>query len=218
MKIILKNIGLLTVIFLSCIHANESALKPQNHIDTESFWKIYTNALRGDKIAQYQTGVMFERGIGTDTNESEASKWYEKSAIQGHMDAQYNLGLMYTRGQGIEQNEQLAMMWLATAAKQGDKEARKLLLALVDGGFDTKPMGKGDVKDDDSIVPITFTTKEGAQVCDSKGACQTYKLKTTLTSKRKRGNYYEISGIGTANGWKAYDKEGWIDEKDVNVK
>ncbi len=182
----------------------------------ESFWNTYTKALRGDKIAQYQTGVMFERGLGVDMNQSQASKWYEKSAAQGYMDAQYNIGLMYASGRGVEVNEPFAMMWLAAAAKQGDKEARKLLLAMIDGALDKKPM---DVdKGDESITPIALTTKEGAQVCNSKGLCETFKAKTTLTSKRKRGNYYEISGIGTAHGWKAYDKEGWIDENSVEIR
>ena len=182
----------------------------------QSFWNTYTSALRGDKIAQYQTGVMFERGIGTDMNQSQASKWYEKSAVQGYMDAQYNIGLMYASGRGVETNEQLAMMWLAAAAKQGDKEARKLLLAIIDGTPDKKPID-GE-KGDESIAPIAFRTKEGAQVCSSKGICETFKAKTTLTSKRKRGNYYEISGIGTALGWKAYSKEGWIDEDSVEIR
>jgi TPR repeat protein len=70
--------------------------------NAELFWNTYTAALRGEKEAQFQTGVMFERGIGTDVNQSQAAKWYEKAAIQGHIDAQYNMGLMYASGRGIE--------------------------------------------------------------------------------------------------------------------
>jgi len=178
------------------------------------FWNIYTHALRsGDKIAQFQVGVMFERGIGVDVNQTQAAKWYEKSAIQGHMDAQYNIGLMYASGRGIEQNEQFAIMWLASAAKQGDKEARKLLLAMIDEKANNSANGASE-----SIKPTTFMTKEGAQVCDAKGSCETFKANTTLTSKMKRGNYYKISGIGTSRGWKAYDKEGWIEENSVDIR
>lgn len=183
----------------------------------DSFWDIYTSALRGDKIAQFQVGVMFEQGIGVESNLTNASKWYEKSAIQGYMDAQYNIGLMYARGRGVEQNEQFAMMWLASAAKQGDKEARKLLLAMVDGKLDKKADNSVNGVSE-SIKPIAFTTKEGAQVCDTNSKCETYKANTTLTSKRKKGTYYQVSGIGTPSGWKAYEKEGWIEENSVEIR
>lgn len=55
--------------------------------DAELFWNTYTAALRGDKETQFQTGVMFERGIGTDLNQSQAAKWYEKAAKQGDKEA-----------------------------------------------------------------------------------------------------------------------------------
>jgi hypothetical protein len=29
----------------------------------ESFWETYTEALRGDKVAQFQVGVIYELGI-----------------------------------------------------------------------------------------------------------------------------------------------------------
>ncbi|MFZ3053643.1 MAG: tetratricopeptide repeat protein [Sulfuricurvum sp.] len=183
----------------------------------DSFWDSYTNALRGDKIAQFQVGVMFERGIGIDINQTQSAKWYEKAAIQGHMDAQYNIGLMYVSGRGVEQSDQFAMMWLASAAKQGDKEARKLLLAMIDGKLDKKTDNAID-GELESIKAIAFTTKEGAKVCDSKGKCEPTKANTTFTSKFKQKNYYKISGIGTVIGWKPYDKEGWIEDNSVVIR
>ncbi len=183
----------------------------------DSFWDSYTNALRGDKIAEFQVGVMFERGIGIDINQAQSAKWYEKAAIQGHMDAQYNLGLMYASGRGVEQNDQFAMMWLASAAKQGDNEARKLLIDIIDGKLEKKTDNtmNGELE---NIKAIAFTAKEGAKVCDGNGKCEPYKANTTFTSKIKRKNYYKISGIVTSIGWTTYDKEGWIEENSVVIR
>jgi hypothetical protein len=182
-----------------------------------SFWDTYTAALRGDTNAQYKSGVMFEQGIGTDVNQSQAAKWYEKAAIAGHKDAQFNLGIMYAAGRGVEQNTQFALMWLASAAAQGDKEARRLLNDIIDGKLDKKADNAMN-KASDNIKPIAFTTKEGARVCDTNGSCEIYKVNTTLTSKRKKGTYYQVSGIGTPSGWKAYEKEGWIEEGSVEIR
>lgn len=202
-----KLLLLLSFLFVSSLLAS-----PQ-----QSFWDTYTNALRGDKIAQFQVGVMFERGIGVDVNQTQSAKWYEKAAIQGYMDAQYNIGLMYASGRGVELNEQFAMMWLASAAKQGDKEARKLLLAMIDGKLDKK-LDTDMHGELEKIKAIVFTTKEGAQVCDSNNRCEPCKANTTFTSKIKRENYYKISGMGTPSGWKAYEKEGWIEENSIQIR
>lgn len=190
----------------------------------DSFWEIYTNALRNDKVAQYQVGVMYERGIGVDQNQTEAALWYEKSAWQGYIDAQYNLALMNASGRGVEKNLDRAMIWLAKAARQGDKEARTLLLEIIDGKLDEKPKvteRKQLFEKDEElepITPVTLITKDGAQVCTVDGSCVRYKEKTTFTSKSKQGKYYKISGMGTSQGWKTYEEDGWIDEESVVLR
>lgn len=192
--------------------------------NAELFWNTYTAALRGDKEAQFQAGVMFERGIGTDENQSQAAKWYEKAAIQGHMDAQYNIGIMYASGRGVEQNNQFAMMWLASAAKQGDNESRKLLLTLVDGKIktDTKPTvtDKKSKLHASNIKPIRFEVKEGTSICSepNKDQCNPIKGKQTFTSKSKQGDYYKISGIATGHGWEPYEGDVFIEMKMVEIK
>lgn len=186
----------------------------------EEFWKLYTNALRGDKVAQFQVGVMYERGIGVDKNETAATSWYEKSAIQGYGDAQYNLGIMYASGRGVELNQGFALMWLGLSAKQGDKEAKQLVMDMINGKLD--PISKtSEIIPQEEIKPIKavrLSAKEGARLCDPSGNCMELTAKTTLTSKSKRGNYYKVSGIGTSKGWEAYTKEGWIDEKSVEIR
>jgi len=192
--------------------------------DTELFWNTYTAALRGDKEAQFQTGVMFERGIGTDVNQSQAAKWYEKAAMQGHMDAQYNMGIMYAGGRGVEQSDQFAMMWLASSAKQGDKDSRKLLLTLIDGKI--TPEGKSTPsenifdKPNVAIKPIRFATKEGATICTIANESKCTQIIGThiFTSKSKQGNYYKISGVISDHKWKDYEGDGFIETSMVEVK
>lgn len=200
------------------VSANEA--KPENF--SKSFWETYTAALRGDKIAQFQTGVIYERGIGVEENQTKAAQWYEKAAIQGYVDAQYNVALMYGSGRGVDQNDGFAMMWLSLAAKQGDKEARRLLLEFIDGKHDktkTSTVGKKPaINSMVYITPLRLKTKEGAQICTPDGECDSYKANTTVTSKIKSGAWYKVSGTGTIHGWQPYEKEGWIEENSVEIR
>ncbi|HEX5329313.1 tetratricopeptide repeat protein [Sulfuricurvum sp.] len=188
----------------------------------QSFWETYTAALRGDKIAQFQTGVIYERGIGVEENQTLAAQWFEKSAEQGYVDAQYNIAIMYASGRGVAANEGLAMMWLARAAKQKDPEARKLLLKIIDGELDgDKRSADENASVDETIVeipPCTLITKADAMICDQRKHCEAYKANSALTSVSKRGEFYKISGTVTKKGWKPYVKEGWIDEASVEVR
>jgi hypothetical protein len=214
----LKIILLLITGYVSCVFSND--LKAENY--SQSFWETYTSALRGDKIAQFQTGVIYERGIGVEQNQTQAAEWYKKSAIQGYIDAQYNIALMYASGRGVEKNDGFAMMWLSLAAKQGDREARKLLLEFIDGKYDKKNKsvsGKTPtIGTPVFITPLRLKTKEGAQICTQDGSCDSYKANTTVTSKIKSGTWYKVSGIGGKNGWEPYEKEGWIDEASVEIR
>ncbi len=214
----------LLVLSALILSVSADSVESQNKKNQESFWQVYTSALRGDRIAEYQVGVMYERGIGVNRDWAKAVEWYEKSAWQGHVDAQYNLALMYAAGRGVEQNEEHAMIWLAKAARQGDREARKLLLAIIDGNLD-KPASEADegVSGEDgestvAIPPVTLIAKEGARSCTDEGKCRLYKAKTVLTSNSKRGEYYKISGIATKKGWKPIEKGGWIAEESVSIR
>jgi TPR repeat protein len=188
----------------------------------ESFWETYTAALRGDKVAQFHTGVIYERGIGMEQNQTQAAQWYEKAANQGYVDAQYNLSLMYASGRGVKKNDAQAMMWLSLAAKQGDKEAKKLLLDYIDGKYDkpkTNSSGKKlNIENSKHIVPLRMKVKEGGEICTPEGECILYNANTTITSKIKSDHYYKVSGIGGKNGWEPYEKEGWIDENSVEIQ
>lgn len=205
--IILVCIGYASSIFADELNGNE----PQ-----KSFWETYTSALRGDKVSQFNVGVIYERGIGVDKNQSMAANWYLKAAEQGHVDAQYNIAIMYVTGRGVDQNTTAGMMWLASAAKHGDKESRKLLLEVIDGKYDK--VAKPKLDKGISIIALRMKTIKDTMICDGAGECSPIKAQTTVTSKVKNGSYYKVSGIGGKNGWEAYEKEGWIDEASVEIR
>ncbi|WP_310439349.1 tetratricopeptide repeat protein [Sulfuricurvum sp.] len=185
----------------------------------QSFWETYTAALRGDKVAQFQTGVIYERGIGVEANQTQAAEWYLKSAQQGYIDAQFNVAIMFVRGRGMEHNVTQGMMWLASAAKQGDNESRKLLLDVIDGKYDkTLKSSESEKIKIGEVIPIAgirLKTNKDTKICDQSGSCNMIKAYTTVTSRAKSGKYYKVSGTGGKNGWEPYIGEGWISEEDV---
>jgi uncharacterized protein len=50
---------------------------------------------QGFALAQYNLGVMFDKGRGVFQDYAEALKWCRKAAHQNLSEAQYNLGISY---------------------------------------------------------------------------------------------------------------------------
>ena len=85
---------------------------------------IASAAEQGFARAQYNLGVMYDKGRGVPQDFAEAMKWFRKAADQNHAKAQFNIGFMYERGQGVAQNYAGAMSWYRKAADQGDAAAQ----------------------------------------------------------------------------------------------
>ena len=58
------------------------------------FEQTKASAEKGNRIAQYNLGLMHDEGNGVLEDDKEAVKWYRKAAEQGDAQAQYKLGLM----------------------------------------------------------------------------------------------------------------------------
>jgi len=92
-------------------------------------------AEKGDAVAQYNLGVMYDNGRGVPENEALAVKWYRKAADQGDAYAQFNLGVMYSNGEGVPENDAEAVKWYRKAADQGDADAQyNLGIKYYEGG------------------------------------------------------------------------------------
>ena len=89
-----------------------------------AFEKFEPLAEQGYAGAQYNLGVMYNKGHGVPQDYAEAARWYRKAAEQGNAGAQFNLGVMYDKGQGVPQDYAEAVKWYRKAAEQGVAEAQ----------------------------------------------------------------------------------------------
>ncbi len=80
---------------------------------------------QGNADAQYNLGVMYDKGRGVTQDYAAAVRWYRKAAEQNHADAQTILGFMYEKGRGVTRDYVQAHMWYNLARARGQKIARK---------------------------------------------------------------------------------------------
>lgn len=96
-------------------------------IDTETAEVWYVKALAAflevegrepHKYVEYRIGKMYNAGLGTDQDHSEAAKWFQKSANEEYKYAQYSLGCLYRDGKGVEQDLENAFHLFSLSADQ----------------------------------------------------------------------------------------------------
>ena len=103
----------------------EKAIDAYNKGDYRTSAKlILPLAKKGFANAQYNMGVMYEKGKGVEKNLNKAKKWFQFAAEQGLAKAQYNLGLMYGKGKGVDKDYNKAIKWMTLAADQGNGKAQ----------------------------------------------------------------------------------------------
>ena len=90
----------------------------------QAFKVLRPLAAKGDANAQYNVGMMYDKGQGVAQSDQEALKWFRLSANQGLAQAQYNAGMMYRDGQGVAQSDQEALKWFRLSANQGNADAQ----------------------------------------------------------------------------------------------
>ena len=83
-----------------------------------AFAKFKGPAEQGYAFAQYNLGLMYEKGQGVAQDYEQAVFWYDKAAVQGATFAQTNLGVMYQKGQGVAKDYKQAVFWWEKAAAQ----------------------------------------------------------------------------------------------------
>lgn len=85
--------------------------------------------------AQYNLGLMYQKGEGVKRTEAEAAHWFRLAALQGFADAQQRLADFYYLGQTIPRNYTQAALWYRRAAEQGNASAQFQLGYLYDVGL-----------------------------------------------------------------------------------
>jgi TPR repeat protein len=89
-----------------------------------AFAEFLKLAKAGDKLAQYNLGLMYANGQGVARSGKAAFDWTEKSAKQNHAPAQHNLGVFYENGLGVAKDIKQAIAWYTRAANQGHAPAQ----------------------------------------------------------------------------------------------
>jgi TPR repeat protein len=94
---------------------------PAKANDTASFEAMAVLAKKGDAEAQYHLGMMYNNGIGTPQDRSQAFAWFQKSAASNHPLGAYKLGCYYDgQGEGIVASDaDQALKYKLVAAEAG---------------------------------------------------------------------------------------------------
>ncbi|HET7086275.1 MAG TPA: hypothetical protein VFI23_15975 [Rhizomicrobium sp.] len=91
-------------------------------------------AEKGQPVAQYRLGTLYERGQGVTADAAKAMHWYELSANQGNRKAMHNLAVAYTAGAAGKKNMTEAARWFAKAAALGLSDSQFNLAVLYERG------------------------------------------------------------------------------------
>ena len=83
----------------------------------------------GDVAAEYNLGIAYASGTGTERDYGQSIKWFRRAADQGAAPAQFNLGVIYQRGLGVPQDYAEAAKWYLKAA-EGDEPRAQLEIGL----------------------------------------------------------------------------------------
>ncbi|MGB7756567.1 MAG: SH3 domain-containing protein [Salinisphaera sp.] len=87
-------------------------------------------AKNGDASAQYNMGVLYDRGYGVERDYAKARQWYEKAAAQHYARAEHNLGIMYEAGKGVPRDLDKAAHWFRRGADDGQTASQNNLAVL----------------------------------------------------------------------------------------
>jgi uncharacterized protein len=114
-------------------HKGVAAAKAGDFAMAISEWKPL--AEMGNVWAQFNIGLMYNKGTGVPQDYSEAAKWFRMAAERGEPKAQFNLGNKYVNGQGVSQDYVEALKWYRLAADQGDANAQANLGVMRENGW-----------------------------------------------------------------------------------
>ncbi len=97
--------------------------------------KFLTQAAeKGQAVAQYRLGTLYERGQGIPADPAKAAHWYEMAANQGNRKAMHNLAVSYAGGAAGKKNMAEAARWFAKAAALGLSDSQFNLAVLYERG------------------------------------------------------------------------------------
>ena len=91
-------------------------------------------AEKGQAVAQYRLGTLYERGQGVPADAAKAARYYEMAANQGNRKAMHNLAVSFASGTARGKNMAEAARWFAKAAALGLSDSQFNLAVLYERG------------------------------------------------------------------------------------
>lgn len=126
--------------------------------------KFLTQAAeKGQAVAQYRLGTLYERGQGIPADAAKAAHWYEMAANQGNRKAMHNLAVSYASGATGKKNMAEAARWFAKAAALGLSDSQFNLAVLYERG-DGVPQSLLDAYKWYSIAAAAGDTESKARI------------------------------------------------------
>lgn len=114
--LIMLMVLMMNIIGCSDFQDGVEALEEKNF--EQSFKEWLPLAEKGLAKAQYNIGLLYDKGLGVEQDYFEAANWYKAAAKQGDPRAQYHLGLLYFWGKGVRDDHEEAGRWFLKAAEQ----------------------------------------------------------------------------------------------------
>ena len=136
MKLISRLIVIFFILGLIAVCLPQKVLAVSSN---EEIASLLSKAMHGDAAAQYNLGIMYDKGEEVPHNSKQAFYWYKKAAEQGVAEAQYNVAVMYGGGRGIRRNSKQAFYWYKKAAEQGVAKAQYDLAVMYGRGVEGVP-------------------------------------------------------------------------------
>lgn len=90
-------------------------------------------ASTGNPSFEYQCGMCYEEGRGTDKDIDRAVFWYMNSAQKGYALAELEMGIRHIRGDHVEKNNELGLKYLYSAADKGNFDAKREIMKYFNG-------------------------------------------------------------------------------------
>jgi localization factor PodJL len=118
----------LTILGLKALDAGTAASLP----DAVKFLTLAAD--KGQAVAQYRLGTLYERGQGIAADSAKAVHWYEMAAGQGNRKAMHNLAVAYASSPAAKRNMTESARWFTKAAGLGLSDSQFNLAVLYERG------------------------------------------------------------------------------------
>lgn len=96
---------------------------------------VYERARNGDPEAQFNVGLIYDRGDHGERDATQALKWYQEAADRGLPKSQYTLGAKHGLGRDLPKNKIESFRWIRYAANQGHTPSQWLMASYYFGTF-----------------------------------------------------------------------------------